>query len=120
MIRKLILAATLAASFGGITTPASAQRYVREAPPPPRVEAIPEARRGHVWSTGHWEWRNNRHRWIAGNWIRERRGHRYSQPQWVERDGRWAMVRGNWRRSDRDGDGVPNRVDRAPDNPRRY
>jgi hypothetical protein len=29
------------------------------------------------------------------------------------------MVRGGWHRGDRDGDGVPNRVDRRPDNPNR-
>ena len=30
------------------------------------------------------------------------------------------MERGGWKRGDRDGDGVPNRQDKAPDNPNRH
>ena len=120
MIWKFILAAIVAASFAGIATPANAVIIVREAPPPPREEVMPAPRRGHVWSAGHWEWRHRQHQWVRGNWVRERRGYRYDQPAWVERDGRWHMQRGQWRRGDRDGDGVPNRRDRAPDNPNRY
>ena len=119
MIRKLVIAGLLAASFGSIATSADAVVYVRTAPPAPREEVIPEARRGHVWSAGHWEWRNRKHEWVAGNWVRERRGYTYNQPTWVESNGRWSMQRGSWRRGDRDGDGVPNRLDRAPDNPNR-
>lgn len=133
MIRKLVVAAMLAASFGGITIPASAALIVHVAPPPPRHEVAPAPRPGHVWVGGHWGWKNNQHRWIKGTWIRERPGYWYNQPAWVERDGRWQMERGNWRRGDRDGDGVPNRVDRdrdgdgvsnrqdsRPNDPRRY
>lgn len=119
MIRKTIVAAILAASFGSIATPASAQIIVRVAPPEPRVEVVPPPRAGRVWVNGHWDWRNHRHHWVKGTWVRERAGYRYNQPNWVERDGRWHMTRGNWRRGDRDGDGVPNRLDRAPDNPNR-
>jgi hypothetical protein len=119
MIRKLILATMVAASFGTIATAATAAIIVQVAPPPPREEAIPQPRRGHVWVGGHWGWRNGRHQWVRGTWVRERRGYQYSQPEWVERDGRWHMERGNWRRGDRDGDGVPNRMDRAPNNPNR-
>ena len=120
MIRKVILAAVLAASFGSIATPANAAIFVQIAPPPPRVEVAPQPRRGYVWVAGHWDWRNNHHQWVRGTWLRERRGYQYSQPAWVERDGRWTMERGSWRRGDRDGDGVPNRQDRRPDDPRRY
>lgn len=119
MIRKIVLAAIVAASFGSIAAPASAAIYVQVAPPAPRVEVIPSPRRGHVWAAGHWEWKKNKHQWVKGTWIRERRGYIYNQPAWTERDGRWQMERGNWRRGDRDGDGVPNRQDRAPDNPNR-
>lgn len=119
MIRKLVLAAMVSAALGSVTVPVAAATYVRIAPPPPREEMVPAPRRGHVWVGGHWGWKNGHHQWIKGSWLRERRGYRYSQPMWVERDGRWYMERGAWRRGDRDGDGVPNRMDRAPNNPNR-
>ena len=87
------------------------------APPPPRREARPHARRGHVWVTGHWEWQGRRHVWKQGHWVQARRGHHYRQPQWVQHNGRWEMQGGRW---DRDGDGVRNRYDRRPNNPYRY
>ncbi len=119
MIRKLLVAATLAASIGSIATPASAVVYIRVAPPEPRAEIAPEPRRNRTWVAGHWEWRGKRHHWVEGHWIRDRSGHRYNQPQWVESNGRWHMKQGSWSRGDRDGDGVRNSQDRAPDNPNR-
>jgi len=121
VIRKLLLAAFVAGSIGSLATPASAASFVRVAPPPPREEVAPAHRPGRVWVAGHWEWQNRHHVWVAGSWIRARRGYEYTQPNWVERDGRWHMERGNWKRTpaDRDGDGVPNRQDRAPNNPNR-
>jgi hypothetical protein len=118
MIRKIILAATLAASFGGIAPAAAAVIVVLVAPPPPRAEVSPPPRLGHMRVAGHWEWRHQQ--WVRGSWIRERHGYYYNQPTWVERDGRWHMERGSWRRGDNDGDGVPNGQDRAPDNPYRH
>jgi hypothetical protein len=120
MIRKIVLAAMVAASLGSMATAATAAIIVQVAPPPPRVEAVPPPRRGHFWVPGHWEWRGNHHHWVSGAWVRERPGYHYMQPTWVERDGRWHMEQGGWRRGDRDGDGVPDRQDRRPDDPRRY
>ena len=119
MIRKIILAAMVAASFGSIATPATAAVVVQVAPPPPRTEVVPAPRRGYVWVVGHWEWKNRHHQWVKGTWLRERRGYQYNQPTWTQRNGGWYMERGGWKRGDRDGDGVPNRQDRAPDNPNR-
>ena len=120
MMKKLLIAAMLAGSLGSVTLPSSAAVIVvQTAPPPPRAERMPEARRGYVWVPGYWDWRGNRHVWVKGSWMRERRGYTYQQPKWEERDGHWQMQRGNWKRGDRDGDGVPNRVDRQPDNPAR-
>ena len=91
--------------------------YFNTAPPPARFEAVPAPRRGYVWAPGYWNARNNRHVWQAGHWERERKGYRYNQPRWTQRDSRWHFERGGWNRGDRDGDGVPNALDRAPNNP---
>jgi hypothetical protein len=98
---------------------AEAQVIVRVAPPPPREEPAPPPRRGMVWVAGRWDWNGRRYVWRKGHWMRARRGHRYVQDEWVERNGRWELRRGRWARGDADGDGVPNRVDPAPNNPRR-
>ena len=118
-MKKLLIAALLAGSFGSIAIPAGAQIIVDRAPPPPRDERIPPARHGYVWAPGHWEWRHGHHVWMRGSWMRERRGYVYHAPNWVERDGHWVMERGGWRHGDRDGDGVPNREDAHPNNPNR-
>ncbi|MCW2665031.1 MAG: hypothetical protein JWP83_6183 [Mycobacterium sp.] len=120
MMKKLLIAALVAGSLGSVALPSSAAVVVvREAPPALRAERTPEPRRGYTWVAGHWEWRNNHHVWVRGNWLRDRHGYVYHQPAWTERDGRWEMTRGNWARGDRDGDGVPNRVDNHPNNPNR-
>ncbi|MDC8756549.1 YXWGXW repeat-containing protein [Janthinobacterium fluminis] len=97
--------------------------YLQIAPPPPRHERMPRARHGYLWSPGYWEWRGQRYAWVPGAWLAERRGYDYRQPNWSQRDGHWYMEPGRWHRhggrGDRDGDGVPNRHDRHPDNPRR-
>ena len=119
MIKKTVMAAIVAASLLAVAAPTVADTYVRIAPPPPREEMVPGHRPGYVWAPGHWEWRNNHYRWASGVWVRERRGYNYNPHTWVERDGRWYMERGRWQRGDRDHDGVPNRFDRAPNNPNR-
>lgn len=111
------LAAVMLTTFsvGALVVPqvAEAQVFVQVAPPAPRVERVPAPRRGYVWAPGHWEWRNHRYVWAGGTWVRERRGYRYRAPTWVEHNGRWEQRRGGW---DRDGDGIPNRYDRHPNN----
>lgn len=120
MMKKILLAAAVAGSMGAVTAPVLSQEiYVRVAPPAPRVEHMPEARRGYNWVPGYWDWRGNRYQWVAGTWVRERPGYVYHSPQWRERNGRWYMERGRWGRGDRDGDGVPNRFDNRPNDPRR-
>lgn len=141
-LRASLTAAGLAlATLMGTTAPAQAQPhgtviiqsgspgYVIPAPPPPRREAVPQARRGQVWVPGYWDWRGNRHVWVKGHFEKARPGYRYRTPQWQQREGRWEINRGGWDRDgdgisnrndrDRDGDGVPNRRDSHPDNPRR-
>jgi len=134
MVKQILFAAMVAASFATIPASVSFARdiVVQIAPPEARYERIPAARRGYVWAPGHWNWNGRRHVWTSGHWVQERRGYRYYAPAWAERDGRWYQDRGGWRRGDRDRDGVPNRYDRdrdgdgvrnnrdnRPDNPRR-
>ena len=135
MIKAALATAVLATSLGTVSVPASAAPYgisIDVAPPAPRVERVPDARRGYVWTPGYWNWTGHRYTWVPGTWVRERRGYVYAHPQWHQRNGRWELQRGEWRRGDRDrdgipnrmdrdrdGDGVPNAVDRRPNDPRR-
>ena len=121
-MKKLLIAAMFAGSLGSVAAPAtSAVIIVRQAPPAPRVERMPEARRGQVWVPGHWDWRSNRYVWVKGKYMRDRKGYMYDAPTWEERDGRWQRTGGAWRRGvrDADGDGVRNRDDARPNNPNR-
>lgn len=122
MIKKILLAAMIAGSFGSVAIPASAAVViVREAPPAPRDEAIPSPRHGYVWAPGHWEWRHDRHQWVGGTWIRARTGYVYHAPAWEQHEGAWRMTPGTWARGqqDDDHDGVKNKDDAHPNNPNR-
>lgn len=118
--RKLVLGSVVAAIIAGASLPSLARTHidfhVNVAPPPPRYEAVPAPRVGYVWAPGYWDWRHNRHYWVAGHYTRHRPGHYYAPVRWVHRDGRYYYSRAAWR-NDRDGDGVPNRYDPAPGNP---
>jgi hypothetical protein len=123
--RKLLLA-TLVAGTLGAALPAAARTtvdfYVNVPPPAPLYEAVPAPRAGFVWVPGYWEWRHGRHFWVGGHWLRERRGYYYAPGAWVTRGGRYYWNAPGWHRrggGDRDHDGVPNRYDRAPNNPYR-
>lgn len=123
LIGKVTAAVLLAAASAGFSADALARPDIdiRVGPPPPRVEVVPAARRGYLWTPGYWGWRGNRHYWVNGNYVRERRGYVYSHPAWVQDGEHWRFNRGAWARGggDRDRDGVPNRFDRHPDNPNR-
>ena len=123
-IRTYILASSLLSALTLAAAPAAyAQIHgvitVREAPPPLRAEVVPAPRRGYVWAPGYWNWQGRRHVWHSGTWVRARPGYVYSSPAWAERDGRWEFHQGRWARGDNDRDGVPNGVDRRPNDPTR-
>ena len=123
--RKSMLIAACAASLGTISLPTIASSqvsvYFNVAPPPVRYEAVPAPRPGYLWAPGYWNAKNNHHVWQAGHWERERKGYYYAQPAWTEHDNnKWQLQHGHWNKSDRDGDGVSNAHDRAPDNPTRH
>lgn len=119
-MRKLIIGSLAAAVLGSISIPAAARPnvgfYVNIAPPPVYHEVVPAPRAGLVWVPGFWDWRYNRHHWVAGHWVRHRPGYFYAPARWHYRDGRHYSRAGGWRDADRDG--VPNRYDRAPYDPR--
>jgi hypothetical protein len=105
---------------------------VRFAPPAPRHEPMPVARRGFEWAPGFWNWNGRRHVWTKGHWERARTGYALHAPSWERSDGNWRMNQGGWQKisrdrdnnrsrnrdrdRDRDRDGVPNRADNHPNN----
>jgi hypothetical protein len=129
--RKLLLGALVASAIGVIPVTASAAVgvYVDVAPPAPRYEVVPAPRAGFIWAPGYWDWSGGHYHWKRGHWMREHRGQYWHPDRWEQRDGHWVHERGSWNRErwngervaerDRDHDGVPNRLDRAPDNPYR-
>lgn len=117
-MKKLLIAAIIAGSLGTVAAPSFADVIVvRTAPPAPRHEVVPQARRGQTWVAGHWDWNGRRHVWVKGTWVRDRQGYIYNPTVWEQRDGRWVVERGGWHRGNRDSDhdGIPNRVDRDKD-----
>lgn len=115
---KTLLAGALVATFAGFALPSYADFYVTIDPPVRRVEHM-EPRSGFVIVPGNWEWRRGRHHWVAGHYVAERQGYRYRNDRWVQHsNNKWTMQRGGWSH-DRDGDGVSDRADNHPNDPRR-
>jgi hypothetical protein len=142
MKRILITVAAAIISTAAFAPVAQAQHsrteviVVQKAPPPLRREAVPAARRGYEWIPGYWNWTGRRYTWVKGHYEKVRRGYVYARPEWRQADNGWTLHRGGWRNGpngDRDGDGIPNRVERdrdgdgvrnrddaRPNNPNRY
>lgn len=123
MMKKLLVAGMVAAALGSASFAANARAsvevFVNAPPPAPLVEVVPAPRAGFVWVPGFWEWRHHHHYWVRGHYVRHRPGFVYEPARWVDRGGGWYYTAPGWRMHDRDGDGVPNRYDRYPDNPYR-
>jgi hypothetical protein len=116
--RQTLLAGTIAASFAAFSLPSYAEVYINIDPPARRVERF-EQRPGQTYVPGVWVWRNGKHEWHDGRYVADRQGYRYQPDRWVQHDNRkWTMQRGGWSR-DSDGDGVPDRLDNRPNDPRR-
>jgi hypothetical protein len=118
-MKKVLVSALMAAGMiGAVATPLSSMAqvevYLNFGPPAARYEVVPAPRSGYVWSNGHYQSDGSTYVWTAGDWQAARPGYVYQQPAWVERDGRYNYQPSRW---DRDGDGVPNRRDAAPNNP---
>jgi hypothetical protein len=122
-MKQLLLAAAALLIASAVTPVASfASEHilaVRITPPAPRHQVVPAPRHGYEWAPGFWNWNGRKFVWTSGHWERARSGHAFRPATW-ERDGdNWRLNRGGWVEADRDHDGVPNRNDNHPDNPRR-
>jgi hypothetical protein len=71
--------------------------YVRIQPPDVRIENH-EDRSGHVWQSGYWRWRGERHEWTAGHFAREKRGRHWTDGRWEHNDRGYYWVGGRWER----------------------
>lgn len=108
MTRQLLLAlgSLAAGAMLGLISPAQAHEgprhdrveFRRAAPPPPRHEVVPAARRGSVWVPGYWRAAGPRYVWQPGHWERARPGYRYVPERWVRGARGWEMRPGYWRR----------------------
>jgi hypothetical protein len=109
-MRKLLLATAAVASLAGLSSAAHARTdvgvYLNFAPPAVRYEPVPAVRVGYAWVPGYWDWRANRHYWVAGHYVRARPGYTYYPGRWAHVDGRYRYEAAYWHR-DRDHDGIP-------------
>lgn len=78
---------------------ASADIYVRVAPPSRRVVTVrparPHARA--VWIDGYWRWNGGKHVWVGGHWEANPNG-TWIAGHWVKRPRGWVWKAGYWRR----------------------
>lgn len=78
--------------------PTSALAVVPIAPPPPRVEQVPDSpARGAVWIDGEWVYRRGRWAWMLGRWVAAPTGASFSP--WVivrAPDGALYFAPGTW------------------------
>jgi hypothetical protein len=70
--------------------------FVRVAPPPVRVEPVPAARPGWVWTGGYWRWSGRRYVWVPGAWVGARPGYVYRPARWAAAGGGWVFVPAGW------------------------
>jgi hypothetical protein len=113
------LTSTLAAALLALASPAAqAQAHVslqiNSGGFQPVGHGYYQDRPSRVWVEGHWVPRSHGPVWVEGHWAYKPRpqysGHYYQGGYYQRPAPRW----------DRDGDGVPNRHDRRPNNPWKY
>ena len=77
---------------------ATAQVYVKVAPPPVRKEVI-SVRPGprYVWVRGFYRWDGRRYVWVPGRWIVPPRSNVvWVDGRWVHHQGGWVWIDGHW------------------------
>lgn len=72
-----------------------APKFPTAAPPAPQPEKI-GTRRGFIWVSGRWDWRNGDWAWTAGHWERERAKLTWQEGRWENKGGQWVWVEGSW------------------------
>lgn len=86
-----------AVATAAVYTAAAVAIIAATAPPPMRVEVVPEARPGYVWVRGHWTYQHGQYVWRPGYWQVQRVGYVYHPGRWVQlADGRWQWYPGQW------------------------
>jgi hypothetical protein len=90
---------------GGISSGSAIARsiVIEIAPPPPRVEVVPELHRGYAWAPGYWSWQHNKHVWVGGHTMHARSGYEWTPDRWNQADNRHEFQRGHWTRSEAHG-----------------
>jgi len=78
-----------------VSGPTVAVVEVEEEPPPPRVVHY-DARPGHIYIEGRWNWSGGRWVWNDGYYERERVGYVYAPGRWERRGRRHVWVDGRW------------------------
>jgi hypothetical protein len=117
--RNNVVAALVAASFAAMALPTYAEEIYINIDPPHRRAEQHENRAGYVWVPGVWQWNSGKHEWVAGHQVAVRKGYHYENDRWVKHENdKWIMQRGGWS-LDSDRDGVPDRLDNHPNDPRR-
>jgi hypothetical protein len=98
--RRTLLALCMAAGSAAVFAPAiaSAEIYVRIAPPPPRHEVVPTVHPGYVWVPGYWNWNGRSYVWVHGRSVRGRHGYHWVPDYWAQDHGRWRREHGHWDR----------------------
>lgn len=100
-MRMQVLAGGCLLAIGAALAPGTGQAgelIIGVAPPPLRVEVVPRARVGYVWSPGYWRWTGHRHVWVAGRYVHGRPGWHWVPAHWVAYGPRWHYVPGYWAR----------------------
>ncbi len=80
---------------------ASAEVYVRVAPPPPVHRGIVGVAPSpnHVWVNGYHEWAGGNYVWRPGTWVARPYPRAFwVDARWVPRRGGWVFVPGHWAR----------------------
>jgi hypothetical protein len=95
---KRWLKISLVAAFVLAAAPSAwARIYVKVQAPEVRVETH-EERKGFVWQSGYWQWRNQKHEWSAGHYAREQKGRHWTDGRWEHDEHGHYYVNGRWER----------------------